>query len=126
MSICTHRLVFIIPIFVIILTVCKQSLRRLFFYTYLSVILFKGGVCLNACWDSRCPQGASTPRTRQSPGPDPSSQDQSLLPRTRDPSRDQTPPVQCMLGDMGNKQMVCILLECILVHIYLMTTVYPD
>ena len=28
---------------------------------------------------------------------------------------EQTPPAQCMLGDMGNKRVVLILLECILV-----------
>ena len=31
------------------------------------------------------------------------------------PPQTGTPPEQCMLGDMGNKQAVCILLECILV-----------
>ena len=29
--------------------------------------------------------------------------------------QEQTPPAQCMLGDMGNKRAVRILLECILV-----------
>ena len=31
------------------------------------------------------------------------------------PSPEQTPPEQCMLGDVGNKRVVRILLECILV-----------
>ena len=40
---------------VVIFTARKRSLRRLCFYTCLSVILFTGGVCLSACWDTPPP-----------------------------------------------------------------------
>ena len=72
---------------VVLATVRKLSLRRLCFYTCLSVILFRGE-CLHAGMHT-------TPR-------------QTL-------SGSRHPPAQCMLGDMGNKRVVRILLECILV-----------
>ena len=64
------------------------------------------------------PGSRLTPRTRHplrpdtSPGPD-TPQDQTL-PGTRHPPGGRH-PAQCMLGDTGNKQAVCILLECNLV-----------
>ena len=82
----------------LIITARKQSLRRLCFYTCLSVILFTGGgVCLSACWDKPPHPGTRPP------------------PQSRHPL-EQTPPEQCMLGDTGNKRAVHILLECILVY----------
>ena len=81
-----------------IFTASKRSLRRFCFYTCLSVILFTGGVCLSACWDT--PPGADppradtpradplpeadTPRSRHPPGADP--------PPEQTPSQKQTPP----------------------------------
>ena len=63
----------------------------------------RGGVCLNACWDTppeQTPQGADTP------------------------PQEQTSPLSnaCMPGDTGNKWAVRILLECILVH-YVSSTI---
>ena len=55
-------------------------------FSQASMILFTGGVCLSACWDT-------TPRTRQ-----------ASLPRE-----------QSILGDTVNGRVVCILLECNLV-----------
>ena len=88
-----------------IFTACKRSLRRLCFYTCLSVILYMGGgVCLSACWDSRLPPPEQTyPWEQTSP------QEQ-----TPPPGAD-SPLTQCMLGDTANKRAVRILLECILV-----------
>ena len=59
--------------FTTIITARKRSLRRLCFYTCLSVILFTGGVCPIACWDTpprtrgRCPP---TPDQRYPPRPE--------------------------------------------------------
>ena len=83
-------------------------------FFHLSVILFTGGVCLSACWNSRPPRPdtpsrtrhpweQTTPGARHFPGPD------TPHPWTRHP------PAQCMLGDTGNKRAVRILLECNLV-----------
>ena len=72
-----------------LITARKRSLGQgLYFHRHVSRILFTGGVCLSACWDT--PPGA-------------------------DPPPDQTPPAQSMLGDMVNAQAVRILLECNLV-----------
>ena len=98
-----------------IITARKRSLRRLCFYTCLSVILFTGGegVCLSASWDSRPPQdqtplGADTPREQKPPGSrHPPGADTPLSPSPRGAD----PPAQCMLGEW----VVRILLECILV-----------
>ena len=38
-------------------------------FLHLSVILFTGGVCLSACWDTTPPQHQSPPRSRHPPGP---------------------------------------------------------
>ena len=65
-------------------------------FLHLSVILFMGGglprCMLGYTPQEQTPLGADTPH----PGAD-------------------TPPAQCMLGDTGNKRVVRILLECILV-----------
>ena len=60
--------------FVVIITARKRSLRRLCFYTSLSIIMFTGEVCLSACWDSRNspweqtpPLGAEFPPTSHPP-----------------------------------------------------------
>ena len=76
-----------------IVSACKRSLKRLCFYTCLSVILFTGGVSASV-------HVGIHPLGRH--------------PWTDTP-RKQTSPTQCMLGDTGNKQVVPILLECILV-----------
>ena len=77
-----------------------KGLRRLCFYTCLSVILFTGrGVCLPQCmlgytppWEADIPREADIP-----------------------PSQEADTLLQCMLGDTGDKRVVRILLECILV-----------
>ena len=57
------------------------------------------------------PLGADTPLGPGTPGADTHPQSSHPNPlRTR-----HTPPEQCMLGDTGNKRVVRILLECILV-----------
>ena len=81
----------------------KEVVAKVLFL-HLSVILFTGGVCLSACWDtpreqtppgadtpqsrqppqSRHPPGADTPRSRHPPGAD-------TPPRSRHPP-EQTPP----------------------------------
>ena len=105
---------------IVIFTARKRSLRRVCFYTCLSVILFTGG----GQYLGRYPPGLGTPprRTRYTPW------DQvhppgryPLGPGTPPPPGPGTPPLQvppkqCMLGDTGNKRAVRILLECILVQ----------
>ena len=83
-----------------IITARKRSLRRLCFYTCLSVILFTGG-CLPQCMLGNTP----TPGNRHKPPPHPGA----------DTTQEEASPAQCMLGDAGNKRVVRILLECILV-----------
>ena len=90
-----------------IITARKQSLRRLCFYTSLSVILFTGGGGLPQCMLGCTPlapgtRGRHPPRTRARHPPPPGSEAG-------------TPREQCMLGDTENKRAVRILLECILV-----------
>ena len=81
-----------------LVTAHKRSLRMLCFYTCLLVILFTGGEYMG-----RYIPRAGTPPSRYTPW-------------TGTPPWAGTPPrEQCMLGDMGNKRTVCILLECILV-----------
>ena len=75
-------------------------------FLHVSVILFSGGLCLSACCD--------TPPTG------------SRHPPEQTPPREQTPPPeqwQCMLGDTGNKRVVRILLECILIALFSSTTI---
>ena len=50
-----------------IFTARKRSLLRLYFYTCLSVILFTGGVCLSAWWDTHTPPRNQTPTGKQTP-----------------------------------------------------------
>ena len=103
---------------VVFVTDRKRGLQRLCFNTCLSVILFTGGVCPSAYWET-------PPQTRgrhTSPGPDPP-RSRHLQPLGADPPSpplgadppEQTLPAQCMLGDTGNKRAVRILLECVLV-----------
>ena len=64
---------------------------------------------------SVCPRGLSTPLHARIHPPD---QRQTPPPpgtRGRHPPRSRHPPPKCMLGDTGNKRVVRILLECILV-----------
>ena len=76
------------------------------------VILFTGGVCLSACWDTT-PSGTDTPEQtpwEQTP-PCPLGADTPPTPRADPPGAD-TPLVQSMLGDTVNARAVRILLEC--------------
>ena len=64
----------------------------------------------------RHPPGTRHPGDQTHPlGPDTPPWDQTLIYWSQTPPQEQTPPLQCMLGDMGNKRAVRILLECILV-----------
>ena len=76
----------------------QRSLGKVMFL-YVSLILFTGG----PPWDQA-----------PSPGADPPGSSHPLGPGI--PPGPGTPQDQCMLGDTGNKQVVRILLECILVH----------
>ena len=58
------------------------------------------------------PSGSRPPRSRPPRADTPQAQ---TFPQSRPPPGADTPNPQCMLGDMGNKRAVCILLECILV-----------
>ena len=105
-------------------------------FLHLSVILFTGGVCPIACWDtptrdrgrspgSKPPPEQTPPRSRHTPGtrarqpPPPRGSRQSPREQTStpwaDPPRSRHSPAQCMLGDTGSKRTVHILLECNLV-----------
>ena len=94
------------------------------------VILFTGGVCLSACWDTTPPPGPGIPlgpgtppgpgtlfpRTRHPPGPGTPPGTRHPPPsRTRHP-RSRSPLAQSMLGDTVNARAVRILLECNLVY----------
>ena len=109
-----------------IFTARKRSLRRLCFYTCLSVILFTGG--MSASVHDGIPWKQTPLRSRPPWEADPHGNRHHPPPlREADPPRKQTPPgsrhppgkqilpVQCMLGDTGNKRAVRILLEYILV-----------
>ena len=95
----------------------KRSLRRLCFYTCLSVILLTGvSASVHAGIhppEQTPPQSRHHPiadthtRSRHPPG---NRHPPELIPPGAD-----TPSAQCMLGDTGNKRAVRILLECILV-----------
>ena len=102
--------------FINIFTARKRNLRRLCFYTCLSV--HRGEV------PGQVPPGRYTPLGRYSPPsgqvhPSPpldrSPPGQIPLPGRYTPQAGTPPGQQCMLGDMGNKLAVRILLECILV-----------
>ena len=77
-------------------------------FLHVCVILFTGGVCLSACWDTT-PQDQDPPRSRP-----PQDQASPLL-RSRHPPGPGTPPEQSILGDTVNERAVRILLECNLV-----------
>ena len=79
----------------IIFTARKRSLRRLCFHRCLSVHRGRVSAPLHA--------GIHTPGADTHP------------PEQTPPSPGSRHPPQCMLGDMGNKRAVCILLEFILV-----------
>ena len=102
-----------------IITTRNRSLRRLCFYTCLSVIMFTGGVCPSACWDAH-PPGPETGTLLPPPGPeaDPS-HDQRQAPH-QTIGRHPPPRERCMLGDTGNKRAVRILLESILVFLFVL------
>ena len=95
--------------------------RKRSFYTCLSVILFTGGQYLGRyipLGRYNPPPGRYTPWQVQTPGrytPLAGNPLDRYTPRPGTPPRQVHPPRQCMLGDMGNKRMVRILLECILV-----------
>ena len=81
------------------------------FYICLSFILFTGGVCLSACWDTTPPGPATPPRTRHPPGP-------ATHPPDQAPPRPGTPlsPVSWLQHTVYERP-VRILLECILVFL---------
>ena len=82
------------------------------------------GFCLSACWDTHLPP-EQTPPWEQTPPRAESRHPQSRHPpRANTRPQEQTPPwssplAQCMLGDMGNKRVVRILLKCIFVNVIL-------
>ena len=61
------------------------------------------------------PLGTNTPKSRHPLEPGPPGR------RPQIPPRADTLPVQCILGDTGNKQAVRILLQCNLVYMYIYT-----
>ena len=73
-------------------------------FLHLSVILFTWGGCLPQCMLGYTPSRADIPLGADTPG------------IRHPPWGADTPTAQCMLGDMGNKRAVRILLECILVE----------
>ena len=72
---------------------------------------------------AHCMLGYTPPDQRQTPPQEQTPPDQRQTPHEQTPPRsrhspqEQTPPAQCILGDTGNKRVVRILLECILVLI---------
>ena len=73
------------------------------------------------------PLGTNTPQEQTPPGTRPP-WEQASDPPGADPSQTRHPPpgadplpVQCILGDTGNKQAVRILLQCNLVYMYIYT-----
>ena len=105
---------YFILIYSMFITARKRSLRRLYFYTCLSVILFTGGMSASV-HDGIHPSllAADTPRKQTPP------QVADTPSGSRHPPEADTPPSQCMLGDTGNKRAVCILLEYIFVSVFL-------
>ena len=108
----------------------KRSLRRLCFYTCLSVILFtRRGVCLSAWWDSRPPQERAPPRSRHPPpwnrqpsaAATPPPHRAASLPPSRHPP-EQTPPPRTACWEIrATSGRYTVLLECIFVYI----NIYP-
>ena len=89
---------------------CPQRSWGKVIFLHMYVILFMGDVCLSACWDTHLLPGADPPPRSRHPL-------RADTPTEQTPNGSRHPPEQCMLGDMGNKQVVCILLECNLVSI---------
>ena len=100
---------------------CPQRSWGKIMFLHVCVILFTGGVCLSACWDThppwqgrppppRGPSWQGKPPWQGSPPPwqgrPPWQGDPPCPPGKADP------PAQCMLGETVNKRAVCILLEC--------------
>ena len=78
-----------------LITARKQSLRRLCFYTCLSVILFIGGSASVHAWTAHTSAlGADTPQEKTPPGADTPSQEQTLPYRSRHPPGEDTPQLQ--------------------------------
>ena len=88
-----------------IFTARNEVGARFYFYTCLWFCSHGGGVCPIACWDTHT----------QTPGPEAGTPLWTRHPLH--PPGTRHPPVQCMLGDTGNKRAVRILLECNLVKI---------
>ena len=72
-------------------------------FSQASVILFTGGVCLSACWDTATPLRRRHPPARRS------------SPCQGDPPAKETTPPRSRLRHTVNERLVRILLECILV-----------
>ena len=122
-----------------IITVRNEVGARLCFYPCLW-FCSQGGICPIVCWDtpprwtkgrhppgSSHPLGTNTPQEQTPPGTRSPWEQTSDPPRSR-PLPDQASPpgadplpVQCILGDTGNKQAVRILLQCNLVYMYIYT-----
>ena len=76
--------------FLIGLITVRNKVAKVMFL-HLSVILFTGGVCLSACWDTTPPRARHPPRTRHPPGPG-TPQDQATPPRPAPPGTRHPPP----------------------------------
>ena len=101
---------FILTFYSMFIIARNRSLRRLCFYTCLvSHSVHIGEVSASVHDGIHPPSGAAAdthPRKQ-------------IPPRKQTPLGSRHPPVQCMLGDTGNKRAVRILLECILVSVFL-------
>ena len=96
----------------------RNEVVAMVIFLHLSFILFTGGVCLSACWDTttppRRPPGADTPQSRHTPHGTPLGPD---TPRNRDqtpPGTGTTPSPGSRLQHTIYKRPVRILFECIL------------
>ena len=96
---------FILTFYSMFITARNRSLRRLCFYT----CLVSHSVHI----------GEVSASVHDGIHPPPPEQQQTPTPESRPPLGSRHPPVQCMLGDTGNKRAVRILLECILVSVFL-------
>ena len=75
------------------------KLRRLCFYTCLSVILFTGGVCLSACWDITPREGSITSPHPGMKHPTPGKEAPPLEGSTPSPGKEALPRSTTPLGD---------------------------
>ena len=91
-------------IFVLLVITGRNEVVAKVIFLHLFVILFTGGFCLSACWDT--PLGADSP-------PEQTPLEQNLPPGSR-PPQEQT-PLGSRLQHMVYEWPVGILLECILV-----------